>query len=230
MAGFVVILLVGGLMAFVGLNLDAATGPEQSRADRRAGTRTDDGEQPQQVSRPALVERMIAGLQEGRRVRSPDNPATGVVVPAVQVAEDVPVGRLRIPAMGLETPFYEGVYDEVINRGPGHWPGTPLPGQPGNSVLSGHRATHGAEFENLDVLRRGDRIQVQVGGAQRPTTYTVRDTTIVKQSRYVRFVLRQPAARRASQITLFACDPVYDHTHRIVVRAEATPVAPAKAG
>jgi len=226
----IVILLIGGLTAFVGLNVGAPSGPDQPNAERRTGTRTDDGGRAQRASRPALVERMIVGLKQGRRVRSPDNPVTGTTVPTVQVAENVPVGRLRIPAMDLETTFYEGVHDAVINSGPGHWPGTPLPGQAGNAVLSGHRVTHGAEFEQLDMLRRGDRIQVWVGGAERPTTYAVRDTAIVRQSRYVPYVLRQPVARDASQLTLFACDPVYDHTHRIVVRAEATPVAPAKAG
>lgn len=39
------------------------------------------------------------------------------------------LGRLSIPGIGLDTPFYNGVHEEVLARGPGHWPGTPMVGQ-----------------------------------------------------------------------------------------------------
>jgi len=222
-------LLVAGTIAFALLNRGAATGPPD-RVDRvaaRSATGTGSG-----AAQPAvpLVERMLDGLRDGRSVKSFDNPAAGAPVPAVQVANAVPTGRISIDAMELRSPFFEGVYDAVINKGPGHWPGTPLPGQAGNAVLSGHRATHGAEFFDLDVLRRGDKIDVRVGGRDRPLTYVVDGTRIVPQANYVRHVIRQPDDPDARYLTLFACDPVWDSTHRIVVRAQAAPVAPARAG
>jgi sortase A len=48
-----------------------------------------------------------------------------------------------------------------LDLGPGHMPGTALPGQPGNAVISGHRTTHGAPFRNIDKLAPGDRISVE---------------------------------------------------------------------
>jgi len=223
----VAIMLIGGLVAFVMLNRGAASGP--SADDRIASVDAPQGQSSEPREPRALVERVLDGLDEGRSAKSFDNPATGAAVPAVDVASDVALGALGIPEMELRTTFREGVHEAVINKGPGHWPGTPLPGQPGNSVISGHRATHGAEFVDLDDLDPGDPIRVQIGGQDRPVTFRVQGTTIVKESRYVDFVTQQPANDRARVLTLFACNPVWDSTHRIVVRAEAAP-APVRAG
>lgn len=224
-AGVLTTLLIAVLMAFIGLNLGADPGRDADvrvgRAPSEPGSagQTSTGQTEASTSR---VERIMDGLASGRSVKSFDNPAAGAAIPVVKSASNVPVGRLSIAEMELRTPFFEGVHDSVINRGPGHWPGTPLPGQPGNSVISGHRATHGAEFVDLDDLQPGHEIDVWVGGTGgEPLTYVVQGTTIVPQSRYVEFVLRQPKDPGTRMITLFACDPVWDHTHRIVVRAEA---------
>ena len=40
-------------------------------------------------------------------------------------------------------------------------PWTPVPGQPGNAVISGHRTTYGRPFYDLDQLGIGDRIEVE---------------------------------------------------------------------
>jgi len=228
-ASVLISVLIAVLMAFVGLNFGAATGPDD---DVRVGgaPSAEPGATGQAEAPKSRVERMMAGLASGRSVKSFDNPAAGADIPAIKAASDVPVGRLRISEMELRTPFLEGVHDSVINKGPGHWPGTPLPGQPGNSVISGHRATHGAEFVDLDDLRPGDDIDVWVGGTEAPLTYQVQGTTIVPQSRYVEYVLRQPTDPGTRMITLFACDPVWDHTHRIVVRAEASPTGATQGG
>ncbi len=235
-ASVVATLLIGAVVAFVLLNRGAATGPAQDETGAsgvpqqgQAGRTGQTGQTGEPREPRALVDRILDGLGEGRSARSFDNPATGAAVPVVESASNVPLGELEVPAMGLRTPFREGVHDAVINKGPGHWPGTPLPGQAGNSVISGHRATHGAEFVDLDDLRPGDPIRVLIGGQDRPITYRVQGTTVVKESRYVDYVTQQPANDEARVLTLFACTPVWDSTHRIVVRAEASP-APAEAG
>lgn len=229
-ASVVATLLIGAVVAFVLLNRGAATGPAQDETGASGVPQQGQTGQTGEPGEPrALVDRILDGLGKGRSAQSFDNPATGAAVPVVESASNVPLGELEVPAMGLRTPFREGVHDAVINKGPGHWPGTPLPGQAGNSVISGHRATHGAEFVDLDDLQPGDPIRVQIGGQDRPLTYRVQGTTIVKESRYVDYVTRQPANARARVLTLFACNPVWDSTHRIVVRAEAAP-APAEAG
>ncbi|CAN5740036.1 hypothetical protein BH24ACT14_BH24ACT14_13430 [soil metagenome] len=133
-----------------------------------------------------------------------------------------PIGRIQIPAIDVNERYRRGVYDEVLQKGPGHWPGTPLPGAPGNSVLSGHRTTYTYPFADLDRLEPGDRVVTTLGGEHR-TSYRVTKTTVVPESKYVQFVLRQPEARRARTITMFACTPKGYRSHRIVVQAKAQP-------
>ncbi|CAN5829712.1 hypothetical protein BH20ACT6_BH20ACT6_08400 [soil metagenome] len=222
------------LVAFVAMNVRAASAPsdpiaaadrsgapEESGSARAAGR----GKAPK-----ALVERIIDGLEAGKKFSSFDNPTAGTFVLVVAAEKSVPVGRLSIGRMKLRTPFLEGVHQRVINKGPGHWPGTPLPGQPGNAVISGHRATHGAEFVDLDLLQPGDEIVTQIGGRQKAVTYSVRGTTIVPEKRYVPFVLEQPKNPNKRVLTLFACNPKWDSTERIVVRAEATSSNAVKGG
>ncbi len=233
------------VVAFVAMNLSAASGPSEqagSAGSETAGTEADgstgsarsaarpSGERSAEREPKALVEEMIDGLKSGKKVASFDSPTAGAVVPIAESPGNAPVGRLNIPRMGLGTPFREGVHDSIIDLSPGHWPGTPLPGQAGNAVLSGHRATHGAEFVDLDLLQPGDAINVQVGGRNQRVTYTVQGTTIVPEERYVDVVTRQPKDPDERVLTLFACNPKWDHTQRIVVRAEAKPANPAKGG
>ena len=56
------------------------------------------------------------------------------------------VALLRIPKIGVEKAVVEGVGVEALKSGPGHYPTTPLPGQPGNAAIAGHRSTYGAPF------------------------------------------------------------------------------------
>jgi sortase A len=76
---------------------------------------------------------------------------------------------VRIPAFGsgYEVPLIEGVRDEDLSRGIGHFPGTG-PGQIGNFALAGHRVTHGEPFRDLPDLRPGDKVIVETSDA----TYT----------------------------------------------------------
>jgi len=222
--GAFIIVMVGALSAYFFLSVGSISGPSDGTSDDAARTDGSASEgQAQAKEKPALVDRILAGLGQGRSARSFDNPATGAGVPVIKSASNVPVASLEVPKMGLRTPLFEGVHQKVIDRGPGHWPGTPLPGQPGNSVISAHRATHGAEFADLDDLSPGDPIRVRIGGQDRSITFRVQKTSIVLEEKYVDFVTRQPSSPGARVLTLFACDPVYDSTHRIVVRAVAAP-------
>lgn len=163
----------------------------------------------------------------------PDDPNTGVPPAIVAAALRLPankrgwLGRLRIPAIDLDVAYRNGVHEDVVNRGPGHWPGTPLPTMAGNSVLSGHRTTFTHPFMHLDRLDTGDKIRTTLGKGD-PVVYRVTKTTIVAESQYVKFVLRQPKSPRARRLTLFACHPKGSRRQRIVVSAEAEPVAKRK--
>lgn len=140
-------------------------------------------------------------------------------IKAVKGSQVTRLGRIEIPSVKLNAAFYAGVTPEVLVHGPGHWPGTPLAGELGNSVLSGHRVTHTHPFLHLDRLRAGNGIRTTWGN--RSTVFSVTRITIVDEATYVSFVLRQPSDRRQRLLTLFACNPKNTHLQRIVVQARA---------
>ena len=140
----------------------------------------------------------------------------GVVVE--HVLEDVPgdgVGfaLLRVPKVGLEAVVFEGVTKPTLAKGPGHMPGTPLPGQPGNAVISGHRTTYGRPFHDFDLLVPGDRVEVDTGIGTH--VYEVRESFIVAPTD-VWVTDSKPGA----WLTLTTCNPKYSATERLIVTAE----------
>ena len=135
-----------------------------------------------------------------------------------------PLARLVIPRIGLDKVVVEGVDDEYLRTGPGHFPDTPWPGQAGNAAIAGHRTTYGAPFHDLDLLQPGDEIRVRtvIGDA----TYRVAGTTIVSPEQID--VIGDFGDNR---LTLSACHPKYSAAQRIIVWATLeTPPLPALAG
>jgi sortase A len=129
--------------------------------------------------------------------------------------EGVPFAELRIPDIGLDAVLFEGVTPASLRNGPGHMPWTPLPGQPGNAVISGHRTTYGAPFFDLDLLEPGDEIEVDtVIGSH---TYTVRETVIVTPTDVW---VTDP--RPGAWLTLTTCHPKLSARERLIVFAELT--------
>jgi len=151
-----------------------------------------------------------------------DDPLAGAGAAAAMQPEPSslgPVGTLRVPEIGLETAYYPGLHRTTLERGPGHWPGTPLPGDPGNAVLSGHRTASNAPFGGLDLLAAGDEVRVSTDGVE--IVYHVFETLIVDAEAYVDVVLAQPAGPADRVLTMFACHPKGSTAQRIVVRARA---------
>jgi sortase A len=168
-----------------------------------------------------LVTKMLDELRAGKKVTSEDDPLAGAPIEAVSTKAGVTssIGRIRIPKLDVDQKLFNGVDDAALLNGPGHWPGTPLPGQKGNAVISGHRGTHTKPFLRVNLLEAGDKVIVTAGGAT--TTYAVQRVVIVAQSKYVPFVLKQPSDPKAELLTLFACNPLTSHEQRIVVQAKA---------
>ncbi len=90
-------------------------------------------------------------------------------------ADTQPVARLMVPGRGVELFVLAGASGRTLAFGPGHVSGTPLPGEPGNSVVSGHRDTH---FAFLRRLRDGDEVVVERRDGRRQR-YAVNGTRIV---------------------------------------------------
>jgi sortase A len=136
----------------------------------------------------------------------------GTVIPPVPETGDV-VGRIEIPAIGENWMFLEGVGLDVLKDGPGHYGGTPLPGEEGNASIAGHRTTYGQPFHNIDQLGPGDEIIVTyITGAQ--FVYEYRETEIVAPDR-----VDVIEATDDDRLTLTACHPKYSAAERIVVRS-----------
>lgn len=128
----------------------------------------------------------------------------------------------------------EGVNKDDLRKGPGHYPGTPLPGQPGNAAIAGHRTTYGAPFNRIDELVPGDEIVVFT--PQGKFTYQV----IAPPDGAWKVIERGPgwfsvrptqsqvlAATIDNRLTLTACHPKLSAEQRIIVVAELvdTPAA-----
>ncbi len=147
--------------------------------------------------------------------------------PPPPAAEGDAVAHIRIPDIGVDKIVIEGVTLDDLKRGPGHYPDTPLPGQPGNAAIAGHRTTYGAPFNRINELERGDEILIAtVQGAFR---YEVSDQLIVSPSEVG--VLDDFGDNR---LTLTACHPKYSARQRIIVVAAlvggAAPAPGAPAG
>jgi sortase A len=132
----------------------------------------------------------------------------------------VQIGEIQIPKIGLVHPIYEGVTLTVIDHGPGHWPGSAVPGQLGNAVFAGHRVTHSHPFLRINELVPGDEIIFKMDNGT--FTYKMTRSQIVTP-KDVHIVDPTPDAT----LTLFACHPPHQAIQRYVVRAvfvSATPV------
>jgi sortase A len=125
----------------------------------------------------------------------------------------VRLGTLEIPKIGEVTPIYEGITLTVIDHGPGHWPGSALPGQIGNTVFPGHRVTHTHPFLNLDLLSPGDQIVFHMPGWD--YVYKVTGTQIVYPTD---LWVTNPTS--TATVTLIACHPKHSAAQRIVVKGK----------
>jgi sortase A len=79
----------------------------------------------------------------------------------------VPLGDasalIRIPAFGDDyiVPVLEGIGDDELSAGYGHFPDSADPGQRGNYALAAHRVTHGEPLRDMPELRPGDEVIVE---------------------------------------------------------------------
>jgi sortase A len=145
--------------------------------------------------------------------------------PTAAPAPGQPVAQIDIPAIGLSQIVVEGVGTADLRLGPGHYPGTPLPGQAGNAAVAGHRTTYGHPFYNLNALGRGDAIVFTT--PQGFFLYRVTGQLIVLPQDTL--VLASPPTTpgagtgtgrpAAATLTLTTCNPRYSAAQRLVVQA-----------
>ena len=154
---------------------------------------------------PNGLSRKQRDLPDLARVTAPslDEPALGQ-----------PVGLLSIPKIGVLDAVVEGVGEAQLEQGPGHYPGTPLPGEAGNVAIAGHRTTYAHPFYNLDALAPGDNIYILT--SQGLFRYRVTGSQVVAPSDVA--VLNTVPGH--STLTLTTCNPRYSAATRLVVTAD----------
>ncbi|HEX2849376.1 MAG TPA: class E sortase [Acidimicrobiales bacterium] len=126
------------------------------------------------------------------------------------------IGTIEIPKIGLVHPVFEGISLRNIDQGPSHWPGTAMPGQPGNAVFAGHRVTHTHPFRNIDQLVPGDDVFFDIGGVRTHYVVTGHEVVTPKEVRIVDQTVGPTA-------TLFACHPPHSASYRYVVHLSLAP-------
>jgi sortase A len=151
---------------------------------------------------------------------TPTVPATVTSVAPTMPApsEGNVLGKIEIPKIGLTAYVVEGVETDDLKNGPGHYPGTPLPGQKGNAAIAGHRSTYGAPFANVDDLQPGDAITVTT--LQGVFHYAVTGQEIVSPNDVA---VLDPT--EDNQLTLTACHPKYSASKRIIIHSQLQGVA-----
>lgn len=122
-----------------------------------------------------------------------------------------PTGRIEIPAIGLDHPTFEGVELSILNYGPGHWPGTAMPGENGNTVFPGHRTTYTRPFWDIDKLAAGDLVIFSTPAGR--FTYRVAETLVVPADAL--WITNQTPG---PTMTIFGCHPKGSARYRYVAR------------
>jgi sortase A len=129
------------------------------------------------------------------------------------------VARIVIPRLNAELYVVEGVGSRELRRGPGHLPGSALPGDDGNCIVAGHRDTH---FRVLKDVRPGDDILLDT--PRGAWLYRVRRASAVSPED--KTALRATSGARLNLITCYPFHYVGPAPLRFVVEAELAGAAP----
>jgi sortase A len=124
--------------------------------------------------------------------------AGGGDIPPWPWADTYPVARIRLTQRNVDLIVLESATGSSLAFAPGHLNGTPLPGEQGNSVISGHRDTH---FHFLKNVVPGDPISVhRRDGSVR--NFRVRQAQVVDAR-----TASLPLSPSSPQLTLVTCYP-----------------------
>jgi sortase A len=183
----------GGLLLFVsGLSLCGAAGWHYLRgslAQRQARA-----EFEARVARATASPQVPASIVTAELAMSP------VSAPSAPYPYGRPLARLIAPAAEIDEIVFGGSDQETLARGPGHVPGTALPGSdgpPNNCVITGHRDSH---FRRLGWLKRGNTVELETLSGR--TKYRIVERKIV-QPDAVSVLAPTPQPR----LTLITCYP-----------------------
>ncbi len=176
---------------------------------------------PEYPSLPHAV-RHISEAATARSTARLLDPDVEALLPLVYPAAGEAIARIIIPAIDVDEIVVAGVEVEDLRKGPGHYDTTPLPGQPGNAAIAGHRTTYGAPFGGIAELAPGDEIIVET--LQGTFVYRVLAGTRIA-GRSLGHHIVAPTALEVlddqgdNRLTLTSCHPKYSSRQRIIVHA-----------
>ena len=126
------------------------------------------------------------------------------------------VAQITIDKINVEKFVIAGVGYKELEKGPGLFASSPLPGQLGNVSIAGHRTTFGAPFGRVNELAKGDRIVMKTSRGE--FVYLVSEAPTIVQASDVD-VIRTVDPSRAI-LTLVTCHPKWTSENRMIISAE----------
>ena len=129
------------------------------------------------------------------------------------------LGRLKVPRLGLSIIVVTGTDESSLEKGPGWYTGSRLPGEGELIYIAGHRTTYLAPFANIDSLQRGDAVMLELPYGT--FLYRVTGHVIVPSDDISRLL-----SRGFETVALQACHPRFFATHRYIVYARPVQVIP----
>ena len=130
-----------------------------------------------------------------------------------RLEEGKPFGRIKLPSIDADYVVVQGTEEADLERGPGHYPDTALPGQRRTVAIAGHRTTYGAPFNQIDKIEIGDTIVLEMPYGT--FTYDVTATRIVDPDQVG--IVRDVGHDR---LVLTSCHPLYSAAQRYAVFAD----------
>ena len=140
-----------------------------------------------------------------------------------ELARGDAVGRLRVPRLDLNAVIVNGTDTKTLKRGPGRYLGSSIPGEGELVYVAGHRTTYGAPFSQINELRKGDRVYVDLPYAT--IGYRITGYRIVAATQ-----LSVLKSKGYEQLALQACHPRFFATQRYIAYAKPVEITPAGGG
>ncbi|SDF70196.1 sortase A [Blastococcus fimeti] len=130
---------------------------------------------------------------------------------------------VHIPELGAtwSRAIVEGVDEDDLQAGPGHYPNSAMPGEIGNFAVAGHRNGQGSPFVDLDELEVGDPVIIETADSW--FVYRVTSNEIVPPSTAAA-IRPVPGGTMDDQpteayLTLTTCHPEFSVRERLIVHA-----------
>jgi len=155
-------------------------------------------------------------LRQDARIREPDS------------SKKIPeIFYLTIPKLGIERAEVDTNSESLSpDERLGHYPGSALPGEVGNTFIYGHSVlpmfynpkNYRTIFSTLEKLEEGDEFAVELGG--RSFLYVVEKATVLRPEDVHPLEPVAPPLLQQSYLTLMTCVPPGVRTNRLLVQAK----------